>query len=330
MRRSQNQCRSLAWLIISALAVAGVSFPGAAAAAPFPGTLAWELRADIPGGVHGAAGGVVGNGLYVSHGFRGADSALLDVYDFGADVWTSGPNATESRSALAGAVADGKLYAIGGRGPTGTVEVFDPGSGTWSTVASLNEPRGGLAAASVGGLVYAMGGRTGASVGSGTLFDTTEVYDPSTDTWTMVAPMPLAVSDATATVGPEGFIYVVGGAISPGTLVGELQIYDPVNDEWSLGASLPLPRAAMGVGVLCGQIVAYGGLDVEVGSQPATYLYDPADDSWTNGPDMLVPASAMAQGPTQNASSIFSVGNRPFGEGSVVVQALEAGCDGEP
>jgi N-acetylneuraminic acid mutarotase len=244
------------WCLMGCVA-AGVALPAATLAAPFPGSLAWELRADLPGGVHGAAGGAIADTLFVSHGFRGADSAVLDVYDVGADAWTSGASAGEARSALAGAVAAGKLYAIGGRGPTGTVEVFDPSSGTWSTVASLSEPRGGLVAASVGGLVYAIGGRSGATVGSGTIFDTTEVYDPSTDTWTLLAPMPLAVSDATATVGPDGFIYVIGGAISPGTLVGELQIYDPANDEWSLGASLPIPRAGMGAGTLCGQIVAY-------------------------------------------------------------------------
>ena len=70
--------------------------------------------------------------------------------------------------------------------------VDDPVGGTWGTVASLNEPRAGLVAASVGGLIYAMGGRSGASIGSGTLFVTNEVYDPSTDTWTEMSPMPLA------------------------------------------------------------------------------------------------------------------------------------------
>jgi N-acetylneuraminic acid mutarotase len=321
MRRYQIRRSIVALLVLMAL----VASPAILVAAPFPGTLTWELRADLPGGVHSAAGGVVTDRLYVSHGFRGADSALLDVYDIGADAWSSGSSAAESRSALVGGVAGGKFYAIGGRGglgSTGTVEVYDPVGDTWTTVASLNQPRAGLVAASVGGLIYAMGGRNGASVGSGTLFDTNEVYDPSTDTWTEMSPMPLAVSDATATVGDDGFIYVVGGAISPGGYVGDLQIYDPANDEWSLGSSLPVPRAGMGSGTLCGQIAVFGGLTVEVGNLSSTYLYDPSDDTWSTGPDMLVPASGMAQGPAQTDSQIFSVGTRPFGEASVVVQAL--------
>src|SRR5690349_14241854 len=65
-----------ALLILLALVGVGLTTPPALVAAPFPGTLAWELRADLPGGVFGAAGGVVGGQLYVSHGFRGADSAL--------------------------------------------------------------------------------------------------------------------------------------------------------------------------------------------------------------------------------------------------------------
>lgn len=299
--------------------------PSRLLAAPFPGALTWTLKADVPGGVYGAAGGVIADSLYVSHGFRGADSSDLDVYDIQNDAWASGAAATVSRSALAGAVLGGKLYAIGGRGPAGTVEVYDPSTDTWTTVASLTDPRGGVCAASVSGLVYAIGGRTGSTIGSGTISDTVEAYDPGTDTWTPLAPIPQPVSDATATV-VDGLIYVIGGAISPATYSSDVQIYDPVNDEWSFGASLPTRRAAMGSGTLCGQIVVFGGWDVEVGNQPATFVYDPADDSWTAGPDMPVMASGMAQGPMQTASTVFSVGTRPFGDASVTVQALSAVC----
>jgi len=302
--------------------------PDVALAAPFPGTLSWASRADIPGGVTGAAGGVVADQLYVSHGFRGADSLSLDVYDVGTDSWSTGPDATVARSALAGAVLDGKFYAIGGQsGPSDVTEVFDPATSLWTTVASLNFARSGHAAVAVDGFIYVIGGRDGATIGAGNIVDATEVYDPVSDTWTQLSSMPLAVSDATATVGPDGLIYVMGGAVSPGTMTNALQIYDPVNDEWSFGASMPVRRVAMGSGVLCGQIVAFGGLDVEIGNLPATFLYDPADNTWSIGPDMVVAASAMAQGPTQTFGTIFSVGSAPFGPGSTVVQALSASCD---
>ena len=63
--------------------------------------------------------------------------------------------------------------------------------GVWiRSGVSVPTSRIGLVAASIGGLIYAMGGRSGAAIGSGTLYDTNEVYDPSSDTWTEMSPMP--------------------------------------------------------------------------------------------------------------------------------------------
>src|ERR1700686_2962791 len=114
MRQRSSSCELFALLVLVVVTVVSVR-PDIALAAPFPGTLSWEMRADISGGVAGAAGGVVTDRLYVSHGFRGADSLLLDVYDIGTDSWSTGPDATIARSSLAGAVLDGKFYAIGGQ-----------------------------------------------------------------------------------------------------------------------------------------------------------------------------------------------------------------------
>jgi len=298
------------------------------AAATFPGTLTWQLRASIPPGIEGAAGGVIGNKLYVSHGFP--DNANLWIYDIPTDTWTPGPTATVPRAELAGGVADGKLYAIGGRtGPTAAVEAFDPVTNTWATVASLSVPRGGLGAASVGGLIYAVGGRDGFQFGQGTIFGTNEVYDPSTDTWTALAPMPTPLSDVYATVGFDGKVYVLGGATGPTTVTGMVQIFDPTTNTWSTGAPMPTPRAAAMAGVLCGQIVVFGGYDG--GSNlDQTETYDPVSDTWAPGPPMLMPASEIAQGPTQTANVIFAVGSGIFGTGDHVVQALEAQCNAPP
>src|SRR4029077_7799144 len=83
-------------------------------AAPFPGTLDWELRANFPTGVHSAAGGVMDGTLYVSHGLRGSNSAALSMYDPLLDVWSAGPNASLARTGVGGAVLDGRFYALGG------------------------------------------------------------------------------------------------------------------------------------------------------------------------------------------------------------------------
>lgn len=295
--------------------------------ASFPGTLTWQLQMPIPGGVEGAAGGVIGSKLYVSHGLRAAgDSADLSIYDIPTDTWSTGPTAAVMRAEMAGGVADGKVYAIGGRTPTAAVEAFDPVANTWTTVASLSRPRGGLGGASVGGLIYAVGGRDGPQFGFGTILGTNEVYNPMTNTWTLRAPMPIPLSDVYATVGFDGKVYVLGGASGPSTVTGAVQIYDPVSDTWSKGAPMPTPRAAAMAGVVCGQIVVFGGFD-GLNNLDVTEIYDPADDTWTSGPAMLSPASEMAQGPTQTANVIFAVGSGIFGVHDDIVQALVAQCN---
>src|SRR6185295_17298281 len=166
-------------LLILLGTTAGILGPRASSAAPFPGTLTWNLRARMPNDVYASAGGVIGTRLYVSHGIRlGFDSSDLDIYDIATNTWLNEatiPIAAEPRSALAGAVAGGRFYAIGGNGPTATVEAYDPGIGDWvaEPLSSLSVARAGLGAASLGGLIYAVGGRDGTSVGTGTIFDTT-------------------------------------------------------------------------------------------------------------------------------------------------------------
>ncbi|MGH9890850.1 MAG: Kelch repeat-containing protein [bacterium] len=310
------------------LAAVFLVLPVPTRAAPLPGTLTWSVRADIPGGVEGAAGGVIGSRLFVSHGFRFGDSADLSIYDIPSDSWTLGPAASVIRSEMAGGVAGGKLYAIGGRtGPNADVEAFDPLAGTWSAAASLSAPRGGLGAASIGGLIYAVGGRDGSIFGAGTILGTNEVFNPGTNTWTTLARMPTPLSDVYATVGFGGKVYVLGGASAPGTVTGLVQIYDPGTDTWSTGAPMPTPRAAAMAGVLCNQIIAFGGVNPAIGNLSTTEIYDPADNTWSTGPSMPIPVSEVAQGPTQTADTIFSVGSGIFGVTGTTVQALVAsGC----
>jgi N-acetylneuraminic acid mutarotase len=319
--------RDLRFVVVGFVLAAVLGRPGAPAAAPFPGTLTWELRADLVGGVSAAAGGVLNGTLYVSHGYRGAASNVLSTYDPAADAWSVGTAAPTARYAVAGAALDGTLYTLGGvPGPSAQVHVFDPAANAWSAAASLAVPRAGLAAAALDGLVYAVGGRRGSNPGQGIILDAVEAYDPALDAWALMAPLPLPVSDAPM-VAFGGKLYVVAGARSAARTTNALQIYDPALDEWSFGAPIPGARAGAYAGVLCDRIIVFGGMDFELGGLPFTQIYDPADDTWENGPDMLVPSTLMAQGPTQTGDTIYGVGMHPFGPASVAVQALVATCD---
>ena len=72
-------------------------------------------------------------------------------------------------------------------------------------------PRGGIAAATVpsSGMIYVFGGEAPEKT-----FDNTEIYNPSTDTWTSGPSMPIARHGlAAADIGDK--VYVIGGGPEP-------------------------------------------------------------------------------------------------------------------
>jgi N-acetylneuraminic acid mutarotase len=58
-------------------------------------------------------------------------------------------------------------------------------------------------------------------------------YDPATETWAALAPIPQPVWDTAAVTGTDGRVYVVGGGVA--SLAPQLEavfVYDPKRDEW--------------------------------------------------------------------------------------------------
>jgi hypothetical protein len=87
----------------------------------------------------------------------------------------------------------------------------------------------------VNGVVYAIGGRS-----NGTFVATNEAYDPASDTWTTVAPMPTARDELSTSV-VNGVIYAIGGGNGITSLATNeaftpayaAQIQQPINSDGS-------------------------------------------------------------------------------------------------
>ncbi|KAM6220309.1 kelch repeat and BTB domain-containing protein 11 [Rhynchocyon petersi] len=96
---------------------------------------------------------------------------------------------------------------------------YNPVTDSWSTVRPLGQARSQLKLLALDGYLYAVGGECLFSV---------ERYDPRTDRWAPVAPLPkgaFAVAHEATTCNGE--IYVSGGS-----LFYRLLKYDPRRDEW--------------------------------------------------------------------------------------------------
>src|SRR6266540_2783555 len=206
----------------------------------------WTQLAPVPTPTEGMCADSIGNKIYAAYGFSGGDTNQLRVYDISADSWSAGPAAPlPTRSEGAGIRSADSLYCIGGRSLTvlSDVDRFSPASNTWTSVASMPTARAGLAVANVGDKIYAIGGRTGTTPCTGTPLTAVERYDPTTNSWTAVAPLLSARSDlAAAEVG--GKIYVFGGCAF-GTVLRNVDVYDPTTNTWSSApADLPTARAS--------------------------------------------------------------------------------------
>jgi hypothetical protein len=71
------------------------------------------------------------------------------------------PPVPAARGGTGATLAVGKIVAIGGEAPGGTIRsvyAFEPARRRWSRLPDLPTPRGGLGAVAVGTRVYAVGG----------------------------------------------------------------------------------------------------------------------------------------------------------------------------
>jgi len=184
-----------------------------------PETDSFTEGAPMPRG-RGAGGVAVHDGLiYYAGGLHTDDSGTmvvpwLDVYDPEADTWTPLPDMPHARDHFHAAVLNGTFYAIGGRQETANatipkVDAFDLETRTWATLGTeLPTERGGFGTAVVGGEILVIGGE-----GGGNTYDTVEAYNPETDEWRDLEPMPTPRHGIQAAVCGNGVYIAAGGTV---------------------------------------------------------------------------------------------------------------------
>jgi N-acetylneuraminic acid mutarotase len=111
-----------------------------------------------------------------------------------------------------------------------------------------------LTSAVVNGKLYVIGGRTS---GMSANVDTNEVYDPKTDKWTVLEPLP-SKRGGLASAAVNGSIYVFGGEQPSGTFSNN-EKYDTANNRWTVEASLPTARHGHAAASIGDRIFVIGG-----------------------------------------------------------------------
>ncbi len=181
----------------------------------------WEARAEMPTRRSGGGAAVIDGKIYVAGG-RPPSGADFAMYDPAADTWTTLPDMPTARNHLAVGAVDGKVMVAGGRFGSGVgsemtdiVEVYDPATGSWSPATPLLKPRAGMASVVSNGCFYAVGGEGNDPDPRG-IFEENEMFNPRTNEWVRLQPMPLPTHGLTGAAAIGGSVYIPGGAIARG------------------------------------------------------------------------------------------------------------------
>jgi hypothetical protein len=146
-------------------------------------------------------------------------------------------------------------------------------NGTWSDLAPMHWTRRYYASAVLNdGRVFVSGGEYS---NAGGWTDKSEIYDPTTDVWTEIAPPPGwgGVGDAPCAILPDGRV-ILGHFGSTKTA-----IYDPDTDTWTAGPTKGYKSSEESWVLLPDDTV----ITVRCNSSQRADKYDPAGNSWVSG-----------------------------------------------
>src|SRR2546428_3131496 len=177
---------------------------------------------------------------------------------FAQGKWTKLAAFPEPAEELLGASAGGKMYVFCGLAPgwkpIGMVYEYDPATDKWAKKKSMPLASHHVSFTEYKGKIYAFGGFVLPQSGPAAWvpIDNAWEYDPATDNWKALAPLPTKRGSPVAVTVADK-MYVIGGATTlPGSTavhparphysVGAVEEYDPAANTWRARASIPTPR----------------------------------------------------------------------------------------
>jgi len=225
-------------------------------------------------------------------------------------TWTIEASRPVAAEGLGATNVGSTIFAIGGNSAIAAChnDAYDASANSWTTKSSppicVAEP----AVVSVAGLVYVIGGTCEAGACTvGTEQSTVQVYNPTTDTWSVGADIPTPRSRAGVTVHNH-MIFVIGG-YKDSTTYNVVEVYDTVQNSWTSAAPMPTAREGLLAATVGDNIFAIGGFKNAGNFLTATGVveeYDISTNSWITGLAQMPTARGMV-----NAMGGIACGNNP-------------------
>ena len=184
---------------------------------------------------------------------------------------------------------------------------MDNSSSVWVRGANMPTPRTDFTGTVLDDKVYIIGGLNR----NGTSLDAVEFYDPKTDSWGTINPLPKGLDHAAAAAYDDK-LFVVGGKQNDDTRNKELFIYNALTDEWQKGTPMPTAKTAYGLtaNFINGTLYVVGGVD-ESGPSHSNLAYDPITDAWTEKEPMPTAREHLTSAVVDG--KLFVIGGRVAG-----------------
>jgi N-acetylneuraminic acid mutarotase len=195
-----------------------------------------------------------------------------------------------------------------GTPPTATPTACVPGLTSWRNEPTFTIARDYASAAVVDNKLYLIGGSN--LNREPPYVEVVERFDPATQTWDTVAPIPVAATGmAAAALGSK--IYVAGGfTVRNGFTIDKMQIYDATTNTWTQGRPLPQRTRDAAAAAYNGKIYIFGGGNQT--SSNTVYEYDPATDTYATKNPLPTTESQIAAATV--GDRIYVVGGYRYSE----------------
>jgi len=213
--------------------------------------------------------------------------ASAELYDPTTQTFSAtGSLVTGRADHTATLLPDGTVLIVGGLIETqsytfeslGDAQIYNPATGTFAYASQMNEGHYNHTATLLdNGEVLIAGGNYFPLSGGSTPADS-ELYDPSTHTFTVTGSMVTPRENHTATVLNDGTVLIVGGDIEDGSVPPAAEIYDPTTGTFTATGSLNVASEYHTATLLpSGQVLVAGGYCPSCTSYvlARTELYDP-------------------------------------------------------
>ena len=230
----------------------------------------WQAGGPLPRGTDNAGAAALGGKVYVV----GGEGKSLLIYEVAAGQWSVGPALPRARFSSVVELVGGELHLVGGWShnrannvSVSTHDAFDPATGAYRERAAAPTARNHALSGVIDGKLYVTGGRAPGHEGEDAENVTaTEVYDPATDGWTALAPLPTPRSGgASAVLG--GKLYVLGGGLPGDSISAVVERFDPAANAWERLADMPAAITGHRAVAVGDSLYVVGGFAVKDGKR---------------------------------------------------------------